>query len=562
MMVEEPAKRMLISEAEYLKLEKKLLDLVKKIKPKGLVGRIIPQQKNIRAFMEATPENKLKISLTKEELNLVKFMTNEFEKAREYLIKIEAMKLGKDNYFTHIRRGILEAVKENGIIKSVKEVFTQYKQEEQAFNILDTETGEILALDKFFRFAMHRTGGIIPTENVVRAFLSYMNTFKKKQALDEIVPLIDIYAHSLTPKGLTNKGLLLNKSLIRFTNEWLNTKKGRHITLIAKQNGKIDGALRAIKMFTSLRDLAFNIPVSIATEIGEQITTYQLLGKVRFTIGKIRQNTKQGKSIIEKYRNLIGKSPWKEIAEPSKEIGDRLMEGIFILFKDASTRANKTFLLGSLSKEEFKSGVISAERLASLRTELGRYRMVTNMKSIIGATPEGREYTQYKTWAIPILRTTIKNLENIGRKITRQKVGSKEFKKSILETYRLVEITAFAMLMFGMVRDKDDNSFIGQIINKSYREATTLIQALSPKMFLTAGRTASFIDKLGENLYLLATFEKYKTKEGLRGVEGLKRQVTPVAVSQFKKAEKKKITIKGLGLDLKLDLDLNLDLGL
>ncbi|MBE9573155.1 MAG: hypothetical protein IMF11_21215, partial [Proteobacteria bacterium] len=544
MMVEETAKRMLISEAEYLQMEKDVFAIAKKLRPRGVVGRLIPQQKKIRAFMEAPADQKPDIDLTEEELALVGYMTEHFAKAREYLLQIEAMNMGRENYFTHVRRGPLEAIKEDGIIKAVKEMFEMYKLDEQGFTILDRSTGEILALDKFFKFAMHRVDKIKPTENVVRAFLTYMKTFKKKQALDEIVPLIDIYAHSLTPKGLTKKGLFLDANLIKFTREWLNTQKGRHITLIAKQNGKVDAALRAIKMFTSLRDLGLNIPVSIATEIGEQITTYQLLGKKSFALGKVRQNTKQGKAIIEKYRNLIGKNPWAELVEPSKEIGDRLMEGIFILFRDASVRANKTFLLGSLSKEEFEAGEISPDRLAALKTELGRYRMVQGMTSIIGATPEGKSYTQYKRWAIPILRTTIKNLGNLGKKIAFQKVGSEEFKKSALELYRLVEVTAFVMLMFGMVRDEDDQSFTGKIINKAYREATTLIQALQPRMFMAAGRTASFIEELGVNLTLLLKGEEYKTTGKLKGVEKLKRQVTPVAISQFKEKKKPEPKVK------------------
>ena len=530
MMVEETAKRMLVSEAEYLKIEKDIFALAKKLKG---VGFFVPQHKNIRAFMEASVDKKAEIKLTEEESAIAEYMTRHFSDARDYLLQIEAMNMGKENYFTHVRRGILEAVKEDGIVEAVKEQFESYKLDEQGFNILDKETGEILAMDKFFKFAMHRTGKLKPTENVVKAFLTYMRTFKKKQALDEITPLIDIYAHALTPKGMTKKGLLLHGNLIKFVKEWVNTQKGRHITIIAKQNGKIDAALRAIKMFTSLRDLGLNIPVSVATEIGEQITTYQLLGKKNFAIGKLRQNTKQGKTIIEKYRNLIGKNPWGELAEPSKRIGDRLMEGIFVLFRDASERANKTFLLGSLSKEEFKAGEISSERLAALRTELGRYRMIAGMKSVIGATPEGKAYTQYKRWAIPILRTTIKNLGNIGKKITGQKPDSKAFKKSALELYRLAEITALVMLTFGMVRDEDDDSFVGKMINKAYREATTLIQALQPSMFLTAGRTASFVEKLGTNLTLILQGEQYKTTDEYKGIKKLKKQFTPIAVSQF-----------------------------
>ena len=542
MMVEKPAARMLVSEAQYLEMEKETFALAKKIKGKGFIGWAVPQHKKIVRFMETPADKKAEIKLTEEEMALTKYMVEKNLISMDYLIQIEAMKMGRQNYYHHVRRGILEAVKEDGIIKAVKEQFESYKLDEQGFNILDRETGEILAYDKWFGPAMHRTGKLKPTENVVKAFLSYQKMFLKKQALDETTVLIDIYAHALTPKGMTKKGLLLHGNLIKFVKEWINTQKGRHVTLIAKQNGKIDAALRAIKMFTSLRDLGLNIPVSVATEIGEQVTTYQLLGKKKFALGKWRQNTKQGKAIIEKYRSLVGKNPWKELVEPSKAIGNRLMEGIFVLFRDASERSNRTFLLGALSKKEFRAGEINPERLAALRTELGRYRMVQGMKSIIGATPEGRAYTQYKKWAIPILRTTIKNLGNIGKKIAFQKPDSKEFKRSALELYRLVEITAFAMLMFGMVRDEDDNSFTGKMINKAYREATTLIQALQPRMFLAAGRTAAFIEELGVNLTLLLLGEKYKTTDEYKGIKKLKKQFKPVAVSQFQSKEKTKST--------------------
>jgi hypothetical protein len=536
MMVEETTKKMLVSEAEYLAIEKKALELARGIK----TGKFVPQYKDIRAFMEAPAGKKPVIS--GKELELAKYMTEEFEKAREYLIKIEAMKLGKENYFTHIRRGILEAVKEDGIIKATKEMFAKYKEDQQNFEILDRATGEIMALDKFFKFAMHRTGKLIPTENVVRAFLNYIKTFKKKQALDEIVPLIDIYANALTPRETTKEGVLLHGNLIKFVKEWLNTKKGRHITLIAKQGGIIDGALRAIKLFTSLRDLGINVPVSVATEIGEQVTTYQLLGKKNYVMGKIRQNTKQGKEIIIKYRNIIGKNPWKELIEPAKGIDKKLMEGLFILFRDSTVRANKTFL--SLTPEEFRTGIISDKRLAQLQIELGRYRMVEGVKSIIGATPEGKSWTQYKTWALPILSTTFNNVKNLAKIIAKEPAGRRVGRKSLLELYRLVEITITALIIKDLTVDEDDKSFIGQTINKAYREATTLVQALQPTLFLSAGRTVSFLEDIGEALQQIITLETYKTKPGLKGVEKIKQTLEPAFINQILGGNEKKEATK------------------
>src|SRR3990167_2525072 len=169
---------------------------------------------------------------------------------------MEALQKGiaSDRYYPHVRRGFLEAAKEDGVIKAFKEIFDQHKLDEQAFNILDTETGEILANDKFFGFALHRTGKLIPSDNVVRAFLTYMRTFKTKQALDEMTPLIMTYSRALTPKGATKTGLLIHGNLIRFMKEWLNTQRGRRITLVAKQGGKIDWALQSLRGITTLLD--------------------------------------------------------------------------------------------------------------------------------------------------------------------------------------------------------------------------------------------------------------------------------------------------------------------
>jgi len=536
MMVELPAATMLNRQAEYLTIEEKTYKIAKGIKPKGIIGRLVPQQKIVRKFIESPIEKKPEVvkEMTSSEIELATYMTKELEKARDYLVKMEAMKMGRENYFTHIRRGTLETIKEDGFIRAGKEILIKEKQEEQNFEILDRITGEVLALDKFFKFAMHRTGQLVPTENTVKAFLSYMKTFKRKQALDEIVPLIDIYAHSLTPKETTKTGLFLHGNLIKFVKEYLNTKKGRHITLIAKQGGKIDRVLRVGMTLTSLRDLAGNIPVSIASELGEQATTYQLLGKKNYLRGKIRQNTKQGRRIIEKYRNFIGKNPWKELVEPAKEIGEKMMEGTFVLFRDSSERANKTFLLGSLSQEEFNKGEISSERLASLKTELGRYRVVEDTASIIGATPEGRQYTQYKKWAIPNLTTTIKNLDNITIKLKDKNVSSETKKKSALELYRAIELTAFVLAIYGLIGGEDDDSFVGKIKAKAYREAMTLVQALNPKTFLAVGRLASFIEDFGDALSLLITLERYKESEKLKGVEKMKRLFKPVVVKHAK----------------------------
>jgi hypothetical protein len=97
MMIEKPAKRMLVSETEYLKMEQEIFALAKKIKGKGF---FVPQYKNIMRWMETPAEEKANIKLSSEEMALAEYMTEKNLVSMDYLIQMEAMRMGKQNYFT------------------------------------------------------------------------------------------------------------------------------------------------------------------------------------------------------------------------------------------------------------------------------------------------------------------------------------------------------------------------------------------------------------------------------------------------------------------------------
>lgn len=560
MMVEETAKLRLIREAELLEMEKTLNKLAGKLKT-TFIQKFIPQQKNIRKWFETDDAGKITVDLTPAESNLVGFMQDEWIKARDYLIKVKAMTKGRqsENYFTHVRRGILETVKEDGVVQAIKEVFDQYALDEQGFNILDTQTGEIMALNKFFRYALHRTGEIPPTENIVEAFRVYMRMFKKKQALDEIVPLIDIYAHALTPKGVTKEGLLLHGNLIRFTREWLNTQKGRRITLIAKQGGKIDWALRAGRTFTTLLDIGLNIPVTLATQIGEQAVQFQLLGMGKFILAKARALTPAGRRITEKYRNIIGKNPWSQLIEPMRSIGDRLSEGLFTMFRDANVRRNRNVLLGSLTKEELANETISPERLAQLKISTGRYAVMDGAGSILGATSEAGMITQYKSWALPIVGAQLRNAVYLSKFLfSRGAQESVRGKRALLETFRLLELGSFVAIIGYMVLNEDDDSLIGKLKIRAYQEAMTLFGA-TPAIF-SVPRMATFLVDLSKSLGSILKLEEYKESSfgeyeagELKGARQLQRLITPRAIKQFEGKPVK--TLEDVKAEIKKDIE-------
>lgn len=522
LMVDTVNKSMLNAEARFLQSESKintLINTARKSRKQGVVDKFVPQDKEIFKWLESPEEVKQTLNLTNEELEAAQYIQKQYADMRDYLVQFGTLKKYRQDYITHINRGFLEEWKETGLLSAMKNVFKQYQKEEAIFNIID-DTGKILPLEKFFQFSMRRTGGIAPTQNVADAFLSYLKAFEKKAALDSVVPKLDIYAHSLTPKVQTPRGLEFDRSLKTFVNEWLNTKKGRTAKIVGiEQGGRIDLLLRAGKAFTATLDLGLNIPVGIAARAGENITNFINLGTKKYALGLIRARTSQGKKIAGAYKNFIGRTPFSKLSDASKGLGEKLFDSAFGLFQDATVRANKTFLLGSLTDQEYKTGLLSVDRLAFLKSEMGRYRVVEGSKSVVGATSLGGVLTQYKSWAIPPIRTTIDNLSKLIKNpsLIKQREGQ-ELIRATLSTLGVV----FAYK--ALAGDEDDKSFTGTIINKIYRDAMTLVGALDPKTITSEPRLVAFMADLGESLSQIIKLE---------GIKKAEQTFTPRLIKQF-----------------------------
>ncbi len=544
MLVTESVRKMLEADARYYEVETKAIKLAKKAeksRKRGLLERAIPQDKQIMEYLEAHKEFKTELAkeMTPEQLDYAHYIEEYFENALEYLIKTQALTKGRENYFVHMRRTFLEEVRESGLKKAFQSIYRNYIQDEAVFTILDEDTGNILPLEKFFQFSLHRSGELLPTSNITKAFTAYVKMFERKMAYDELIPKMDIYAQALTPQVFTLRGLEVDRSIKKFVYKYINNKKGRRIRWISKQNGKIDMTIRAVRTFTTILDLGLNIPVSLASIIGEQATTFEGLGIKKSALGVTRLRTKKGKQIVKDNKAFIGKSVFAELAEPGKLITERLMEGVFGLFRLATVTANKQFLLGSLTKDEFQSGKISTNRLAELRVDMGRWRKVTGAESLVGGTSAGGAAIQYKTWAVPILSTTLRDIKIFVKDL--KKPGKKLTTKEAKELWRFIAVGSLVAIVGGLIiGEKDDRSFLGQMKAKAYRELNTLMQGIGPGLWLSVPRVAVFVEQLGENFQDILTLEKYKTRKGLKGVEGLKRQLTPVVVKQATRKKKSK----------------------
>lgn len=544
LLVQGTTSKMLGAQMSYQEIEDKAYALAaksEKSRKRKIVDRIIPQDEQIFSYIEAKESDKFALAdkMTSEQLDYAHFIQEYFGKALEYLIEIKTLDKGRENYFVHMRRTFLENWRDNGLLSAVNNIFKNYEDDQHVFNILDDDTGNILPMEKFFQFSLQRTGGLTPTKNVTRAFLSYAQTFEKKRALDALIPEMEIYSQSLTPEDYTETGLEIDSSLKKYVHKYINNKKGRRISYDStiRQGGGIDLVMNGLRTFTTLLDLGLNIPVGIASFVGEQTTNFAMLGINNYTKGSARMKTNKGKLILQKYRAFTGRSAWEEFTDPGKEITERLGIALFGLFHQSSVFANKQFLLGNLSKIEYNTGILSDERLAELQLEMGRFRVVPGTSSLVGSTSTGKMLKQYKGWAVPVLRTTTKDIKTLASDLKNKPTGEALTTKEAKEIYRIISITSIALLVGMLAAESDDDDLLGQIRSKAYRESTTLMQGMDPKLWLSIPRVATFLKELGSNLSSIVKLEEYKTKPGLKGVSKLINQVTPSPVKKLIREE-------------------------
>jgi len=148
--------------------------------------------------------------------------------------------------------------------------------------------------------------------------------------------------------------------------------------------------------------------------------------------------------------------------------------------------------------------------------------------------------TKYKGWAIPIMRTNIKNLQEIGSMLRKKEVKKALTSKQAQEIYREIEMSAILLAVGGyVVGEDDDESFIGKLKARAYREAMTVLGGIDIAFLVAAPRLMSFIANLANNITEIAKLEVYEVdsrwgkKGDLKGLKGLERQLTPRAIGQF-----------------------------
>lgn len=536
-------------------IEHKLNTLAKaarRSRPLGIFNKLVPQDQIVFDWLETREDEKdlyaKTYRMTKQELEYAEFVQALYREWRDVLIEKGTLKKWRDAYITHTTRSFLERWKDDGFIRSVSSMFKNSGMERTDFDAVG-DTGEVLGLEKFFKYSLPREGNLIPSKNVARVVMSYARNFYKKQALDAMIPKIEAYTFSLQRKPGPNvpkdpTGLGVDGKLQKFVKQWINNKKGRQIDGLVSQGSRIDNTLRALNLFLAVFDLALNLIGQTANMVGGVFANFTGLTTKNFIKGAARVATPRGRALMRKYPGMVGHSPIERFASAANDIGDTLAAGLFYIMSEGIYEQKAQFFLGSLSDAEFRSGEISPKRQAEIKIDMSRFHPMEDMSSLAGTKTEGKILTKYKTWAVPFLFTAYDNSKEMIRMFESAEGASgkaKTFKSRQAKEILKITVGAAAAYLFWnhfFANDPNDKSAVGRLKYKISQELSSSLSSLDPQTWLSV-RPYEFAKTLGNNLHLLILLEHYTTsgngyKAGdLKGWHGLKSQFTPQMIKQF-----------------------------
>lgn len=540
----------------YREIEKKTHELTKKARAsrkRSLIDRLVPTDDLVVAYLEEGDidvKAKIASTMTQAELELAHYIRDTYSEMRDYLVKLDMLDRVRENYYTHRPRSFLEAWLKDGSTKSAKQfigafarafketVWDVNKMEEATFKILDDRTGDVLPLEKFFKYSMKRSGQLIPSRNVSNAFLGYTKTFELKKGLDRYIPKMEAVARALTPTETTEKGLIKDESLLNFVKKWINTQKGRPTAIgPIKPGGTLDILIRSGIAFTRFLDLAWRVPAQAMSLVGEQAATFVNIGIQKQALGVFRSKTKQGKAIVKKYESFVGTKFWTKMKDQSKDAGSKMGETIFAFYGIAARNANITHLLGVLTKEEFETGNISTKRLAEIKNEMNRWRADDLLASVMGKTSVGAAFRQHKSWAVPILTQTLSDINTLSKLVISGEYKTAGKSKEFHELLRSTVLTTLLVLIIGGayrdLKNKKDRNLVEELTYRGLNDAYSFLQALDPKTLFSVPRLASWLTGLAGALSQILASHGVKNDKGeIPGMKTLGQSFIPKIVRE------------------------------
>lgn len=547
-----------------------------------LFSRLAPTDEVVTKYME-TPEANLHIlekKMTPAQIEFGKFGRELVAKYQQYALDDAAQRwtLGgvrhsrfTGMYLPHVGPKFFERWKNNGFIEGMKKMFDGVQESKVDFNAFG-DRGEVLGLEKFFKNSMTREN-LEATEyskNVASVLLNYADAFEKKIMVDAEIPKGMLLAQILgkkyrTPATITNpEGVeTISANLKRDLAEHYNSWKGQKVEFARVQQGSdTEKYLQTANIAISLADLGGNLITQTASGVGGEV--FNILSYARngqgvkgYANGHYRALTPRGTKLARENTGVIGEAPWRVIADAFSDAGQTLMATMFYGFADLAYRARRQLFLGMLTKEEFKSGIVSANRLADIKKTMGEVHAFPEFRSVVGRTALLQLANKYTEWAMPNLQTSYSLLKKIKADYTKAKIkggmkGAEEFLKS--EAYRkmfvtaLVGIGSYAVGQIVFATDKNETA-LDKWRNKAAREMGSGIQSQTGVGVIGSSRSMDIVDQMMNLISLTALTiigdesSRYKTtgsgyeKGDLKIINAAQKFFTPAVIRQFQTKE-------------------------
>ena len=534
---------------------------------------ISPTDELIVQYLEGDQQTKeqAKAEMTKEEMDLAHYIQTDFAQDRDYLIKKEEMEEGRDNYYTHVKRPFLEAAMDDGTLSSLKELL--YADEgEVNMKLREGDSGEIVPLEKFFKFSVRRTGEIEPTKNVVKSYMTYKRSIERKKALDKLLPKIELYKKIIlgSEKADTEAKEARKKQQRKFLNQWLNHKRGERMNKWIDPYGKGAQIIDMWDKYVSFKTLALQMPVQVTAGIGEKSMNWIQQGARKNIKGAKRkvQNPKKAKRIADKYEEIVGQGVMQQLQDQAENAGQKTLSILYGGFSQARRGTNLNFLLSEMTEKEYQNEELPPEKLADIRKRLGRFRPQSYVQSIFESSPEGELVLKFTDWATRAGNGIYNSLkgameaidtnfdtESFNNKIRNGQVGAalKEMsdaikraddadKRRVAQSMRFAGLGAVLVSISALASEEalewnKDETLWQEFFRKGVRELGTAFQSLNPVTYIgLLGMNVTELFDVIENLSKLnETYED--RKKGVpfnsKGIRGLYNDLTPKTIKQI-----------------------------
>ena len=337
----------------------------------------------------------MKSELTKEQAAVVAYAKNFFkEVARD-----TRLEKTRKYYVTHIDRELMEKIVDDGIHKAVAS-YLKPRDVDIPVEIL-ANLEYIIGSEKFFRFALERTGGLKPTMDIERIINEYGQIYEMKMALDAILP-----------EAQAAQQLLLQDRSALWMKGFLQNLKGRGLD-VKFRNGDMGWMAKTADRVVDIgyiRLLGLNYWSALKNVVGGEVNSFVYQGFKEYLTGKQRMMAHPIEAI--KFITDCGvlQGSYADLARSTLIKKGRRVSDIVLYggMEMGEYEIRGTYLLGNLTKDEWGKVLSGAkdvltpqrfrETLDGIAITQGIYTKVDS--PLFVQTWYGRMMMQFGRWRI------------------------------------------------------------------------------------------------------------------------------------------------------------------